>query len=211
MLSLNDAGGRGFDGLVSLGFDAALAVNRGTQGVDDTANQALANGYGYHLAGTLYDVAFLDALVRAKDNDGNGFFFQVLCHAVGAIGEFHQLTGHALIKTGGLCDAVAHQNDDTGFTDLDLVFVVFDLTTNDFGYFFGSKFHTVPAFSSEYGVFQQLTHRVQSVGDGIVQPLPIIVQTNAAQTGGIDPVFQQNGLAGQAGQLLSQGLGLGFR
>ena len=36
-------------------------------------------------------------------------------------------------------------------------------------------------------------------------------QQAAAQTGGIDPVFQQNGLAGQAGQLLSQGLELGFR
>ena len=69
-------------------------------------------------------IAFLDALVRSQDDDGDGVLFQVLCHAVGAVGEFHKFTGHALVKTGGLGNAVTDQDDNTGFTYFNFVFVV---------------------------------------------------------------------------------------
>mgnify|MGYP003295263956 CR=1 FL=1 len=82
--------------------------------------------------------AFLDAGVGAKDHDGNGVLFQVLGHAVGAVGEFHQLACHALFQTGSLGNAVTYQDDNAGFADFNFIFVVFDLTTDDFCNFFGS-------------------------------------------------------------------------
>ena len=75
---------------------------------------------------------------ESVDDNGNRVLFQILCHAVGTVGEFHQFTGHALGQSGNLGDAVTDQNDNAGFADFHFVFVVFDLTTNDFCYFFGS-------------------------------------------------------------------------
>ena len=44
--------------------------------------------------------------------------------------------------------------------------------------------------------------------DGIIQPPAIIIQAHTAKTCGVDPVVQQDGLAGHAGQLLGEGLRL---
>ena len=110
---------------------------------DDSMKEEL---YRHNPAGTLDRIALLDALIRTKDDDGYGIFFQVLGHAEGAVGEFHQFTGHALVQAGGLGNAVADEDDHAGFAHFDLILIVFDLTANDFRYFFRSKFHTVPAF-----------------------------------------------------------------
>ena len=108
------------------------------QGVDDTADQAAAHGNGNDTAGALDDVAFLDAGVAAQDNDGDGLFVQVLSHAVFAVGELHQLVGHALGQAGNGGDAVTGDDDDAGLAGLELILVVLDLTTDDFCDLFGS-------------------------------------------------------------------------
>ena len=196
MLPLDDTGGGHFDGAVGLGLDGTLAIDGLAQGVDNTADERLTNGHGYHPAGALNGVTLLDALIGAKDGDGDGVLLQVLGHAEGAVGEFYQLAGHALVQAGGLGNAVADHDDRAGFAGLHFVLVVFDLTTNDFCDFFGSQFHTVPAFSSEYGFTQQFPHRVQVMGHGVVQTLTVIVQADAAQNSGLHPVVQNDLLAG---------------
>ena len=138
MLPLDDAGSRGLDRPVAFGGDGALAVDGLTQSVDDTADQVLAHGHGDDPAGALDGVTLLDAVVGTQDNDGHGVFFQVLGHTVGAVGEFQQLTGHALVQAGGLGDAVADEDDHAGLALFHFAFVVLDLTTDDFRDFFGS-------------------------------------------------------------------------
>ncbi len=137
-LAVDDAGSRRFDGTETVVCDGALTIDGFAQCVDDTANQGIANGNGNDTTGTLDGVAFLDAAVIAKDNNGDGVFVQVLCHAVFAVGEFNQLAGHALIQSGDRCDTVADNDDSAGFAGFQLGFVVLDLTTDDFRYFFGS-------------------------------------------------------------------------
>ena len=146
MLTIDDAGSGHFDGAVAFGFDGTLAVDGLAQCVDNAADQALANGNGNDTAGTLDGVAFLNTLVSTQDNDGDGILVQVLGHAVRTVGELDQLACHALVQAGYGGNTVTDQDDNAGLAGLHLVFVVLDLTTNYFGYFFGSQFHTVPAF-----------------------------------------------------------------
>ena len=135
---VDDARGRGFDGAVGLGGDGALAVNGLTQGVDNTAQKALTHRHGNHLTGALYRIPLFDTLVVAQDNHGHRILFQILGHAIGTVGEFHQLAGHALVQAGDLGNAVSHQDHHAGFAGFQLLFVVLDLTTDDFRNFFGS-------------------------------------------------------------------------
>ena len=138
MLALDDAGCAHLNGAIALCGNGTLAVNGLAQCVDNTPDQTAAHGYRDHLAGALDGIAFLDSVVGTQDNDGNGVFFQVLCHAIGAVGEFHQLACHALIQAGSLGNAVTDQDDHTGLAGFQFIFVVLDLTTDDFCNFFGS-------------------------------------------------------------------------
>ena len=201
VLPLDDTGGGHFDGAVGLRLNAALAVDGLAQGVDNAPDELFAHGDGHDSAGALDGIAFLNALIGAEDDDGDGVLFQILGHAVGAVGKFHQLTGHALFKTRGLGNAVAYQNDDAGFADFNLVFVIFDLAANDFRYFFGFQFHTVPAFSSEYGFVQQFPDGVQAMGHGVIQALTVIVQADTAQDCGINAIVERDRLSGDLAQL----------
>ena len=138
MLSLNDAGGIGFNRVIFLGIDRALAVNRFAKCIHHAADEALSDRDRNHTAGPLDHVPFFDPGIGAQNNDGNRLFFQVLCHAIGAIGELNQLTGYALVQPGDTCNAVSDQDHDTRFACLKPVLVILDLLTNELCYFFGS-------------------------------------------------------------------------
>ena len=114
-----------------LGVHRALAVHGLTQGVDHAANEPLAHGHGHHLAGAGDGIAFLDALVGAQHNDGHAVFLQVQGHAVLAVGEAHQLVGHAIIQAADAGDAVADHDDGAGIALGNFIFVVFYLLFNE--------------------------------------------------------------------------------
>ena len=63
MLTLDDAGCRHFDGAVALCRNGAFSVNGFAQRVDNTADQAIANGNGYDTAGAFDDIALFNAVV----------------------------------------------------------------------------------------------------------------------------------------------------
>ena len=138
MLPLNDARSGHFDGAVALCLDGTLAVDGLTQRVDNAADEVFAHGNGNYFAGALDGVAFLNAAVRAQNDNGNRVLFQILGHTESAVGEFHQFACHALVQTGDLGNAVTHQNDHTGLAGLNFIFVIFDLRTNDLRDFFRS-------------------------------------------------------------------------
>ena len=131
-LSLDDAGRRGLDRGVFLRLDGAFGVDGLAQRVYNAADQRLADRDGDDLAGALDDVALADAVVAAQHDDGDGVFLQILRHAIRAVGEFHQLTGHTAVQSGRAGDAVADQNDRAGFGLVDFCFIVLDLTADDF-------------------------------------------------------------------------------
>ena len=110
--------------------NGSFSVNRLAQCIHNTANQILTNRYRYNLTGTLYGVTLFDAVVTSQNNDGHSIFFQILSHSICAIGEFHQFARHTLFQTGGFGNAITDQDYHTGLAGLDLIFVVFDLTTN---------------------------------------------------------------------------------
>ena len=130
-LTFQDAGRGGLDGRVLFRIDGTLAVDRLTQRVDDATDELVADGNGHDAAGAAHGVALADAFFVTEHDDGNGVFLQVLRHAVHAAGELQQLVDHAARQSGGLCDAVADQNDRAGLRLVDLCFIVFDLRTDD--------------------------------------------------------------------------------
>ena len=146
-LALDDAGGIALDGAVFLGFNIALAVHGLAQSVDHAANQRFADGHGYNLARALHGVALADALVVAQHNDSHGVFLQVQRHAVFAVGEAHQLIGHALFQAAHTGNAVADHQDGAGIVLGNLIFVILNLLFNELGNFLGFYLHHITAFS----------------------------------------------------------------
>jgi len=63
------------------GLNGSQAVQGLAQGVDHAAHDAVADGHGVNLAGTLDRVAFLNTGVRAQQGDTNVVLFQVEHHA----------------------------------------------------------------------------------------------------------------------------------
>ena len=124
----------------------ALAVDRLAERVDDAADQIFAHGHRDDPAGPLDRVALADALVRAQDDQGDGVLLEILRHAVGAVGKFHELVDHALFQSGRACNAVADRDDGADLVLLDFGFVILDLRSNDLCDLVRSKFHVFPAF-----------------------------------------------------------------
>ena len=127
LLALDDAGGIAFNGAHFPGINGALAVDGLAQGLAHAADHRFADRHGHHLAGAFHGIALADALVGAQHNDGHGIFLQVQGHAEFAVGELHQLVGHALIQTGGTGDAVADHDDGAGVALGDFIAVMLDL------------------------------------------------------------------------------------
>lgn len=77
------------------GVDGALAVNGVTKGVNDTAEEARADGNVDNLASTLDGVALLDETIVTEDGDTDVVGLQVQAHAADTRGELHHLLGCA--------------------------------------------------------------------------------------------------------------------
>ena len=80
-------------------LDRALAVDRIAQRIDDTAEQAFADGDIDDGAGPLDGVAFLDVAVAAEDHGADIVGFQVQGHAADTTREFDQLAGLDIVET----------------------------------------------------------------------------------------------------------------
>ena len=130
VLSFNNTGSRHFNGAVSFRLKGAFAVNRLTQSVYNTANQVSTHRHRYHLAGALYGIAFLDALISTQNNDTDYILFQVLGHTIGAIGELHQFAGHTAVQAADLGNAVTYQDNGAGLAGFQLILIILNLITN---------------------------------------------------------------------------------
>ena len=77
------------------GLDRTLAVDRVSEGIDDTAKELGANGHVHDLARAFHGVTLLDETIVTEDGNTDVVGFQVKTHAANAGGEFH----HLLCKT----------------------------------------------------------------------------------------------------------------
>ena len=112
-LAVNHAGGDAFKRQSERGVDGAFTVDRLAEGIDDTADQSLANGHGHDLAGAANRVAFLQTSVVAKQHGTDLVFFEVERDARQAVIELDQLAGHNAFQAVNTGNTVAYRDDRT--------------------------------------------------------------------------------------------------
>ena len=95
--------------------DRALAVDRHTEGVDDAAEDLVADGHRDDAARALDLVAFLQVLRLAEKHRAHALFFEVQRDAEQTVRELEHLTGHRLVDALHARDAVADRDDGADF------------------------------------------------------------------------------------------------
>ena len=140
-LALDDAGGVALDGAQLLRVDGALAVNGLAEGIDDAADEGLADRDGHDAARALDKAALADADVRAEHDDADAALLEVQRHAERAVLEAEQLVGLAFIQSMHLGDAVADLNDVADLILLRLGCIIFDLILDDLTDIVDSEIH----------------------------------------------------------------------
>ena len=111
--ALDDAGCDFFHRIEFRGLDRSLSVERLAEGIDDAAEEALADRNLQQLAGGFDLRAFGDRGVVAKDDHADFGVFQVERQAVDAAGKFQHLIEHRSAETFDARDAVTDFADDT--------------------------------------------------------------------------------------------------
>ena len=124
----------------------ALAVDGVAEGVDDAAEQALADGDVDDRLGALDDVALADVAVGAEDHDADVVDLEVQRHAADAAGELDHLAGLDVVEAVDAGDAVADREHPAHFRDLGLLAEVLDLLLEDRGDFSGLDRHQPTSF-----------------------------------------------------------------
>ena len=111
-LPADDPGRDLFNRIRDVARDRALAVDRFAEGVDDAAEEALADRHREQLARCLDLAAFLELRVVAEDDDADLGFFEVQRQADDALPEVEHLVQHHVAEPFDLGDAVADLADD---------------------------------------------------------------------------------------------------
>ena len=110
-LALHHGGGLQLEDTPLLRLDVAEAVDRVAQGVDDPAQEPVADGHREDLAGPLDRLPLLHARVVAEDDRADLGDVQVQRDAQHAAGELQQLVGHGRGQALDVGDAVAGVGD----------------------------------------------------------------------------------------------------
>jgi hypothetical protein len=129
--AFDDAGSDALHGVVLGGVDGPFAVDGVAEGVDDTANQAGADGDGHNAIGAADFIAFANLFRIAEEHDADLVFFQVHGEAGDTMGQLDELAVHDVFQAMDAGDTVAHGNHRPGFGNTDCLFEVFDLLTEE--------------------------------------------------------------------------------
>ena len=126
------------------GRDGTLAVQGVPHGIDDAAQYRVTHGNFGDTTGTPHFAAFLDVDVFAHDGNTHVIFFEVEGQTENRTmfsRELEQFHGHALFDAVDARDTVTDRKHPTRFAELDLLFVILDLLSNNLADFFCSDFH----------------------------------------------------------------------
>jgi len=113
--------------------DRALAVDRPPQGIDDAADERLADRHRRDPSGRTDLVALFDLLILAQDDRADRVLLEVEGEAEHVVSEVEQLARHAAGETVDARDAVAHLDDRTDVGRFRLAFEPADLRLDDVG------------------------------------------------------------------------------
>ena len=116
------------------------------QGVDDAAEQFLADRHVHDGAGALHGLAFADLAVGAEDHDADVIGLEVQGHASDTGLELDHLARLDVIEPIDASNAVADRQDLTDFRDFGFVAEVLDLPFQDIGNFSGADIHQPTSF-----------------------------------------------------------------
>ena len=102
------------DGAVALGADVTLAVDRRTECIDNTAEEAVADRDTGGLAASAHKAALGDLGIVAKEDAADLIAAQVLHHALNAGGEQENLAVGGMLKATDNGDLIANGENRTG-------------------------------------------------------------------------------------------------
>lgn len=107
----DDARGDALDRIDFGGVGGWFAVDRASQGIDDTTKEGGADGHGQDLTGRLDDIPLFEVLVLAEQGSAHFVFEEREREAVGAAGEEEELTHLTVGETTDHGDAVTDAFD----------------------------------------------------------------------------------------------------
>ena len=127
-----------------------FAVDRIAEGVDNAAQELLADRDLDDGAGPLDQIAFLDVPVIAEDNDADIVGFEIERHALGAIGELDHLAGADLVEAVNAGDTVTDRQHLADLGDVRFLVEAGNLFLQNGGDFSGADFHQLTPFIASW-------------------------------------------------------------
>jgi hypothetical protein len=106
--------------------------------------------HGKQFSGGLCLVAFLEFEVVAEDDCSAGIFFEVEGESHDTVGKLNHFAGHHAGESVNPGDPVSDFEDASDFSDINFLFVLFDLFLNDGSDFVGVEFNRV-SFGGFFG------------------------------------------------------------
>jgi hypothetical protein len=198
-LAWNDARSLHLDPASLAVLDRSLAIDRISECIDDSAEQALADRNVDDRAGPLHGRTFLDLGVRSEDHDTDIVGFEVEGHALGAVVEFDHFAGLDIVESVDPGDSVADREHGPDFGDLRFGVEVRDLVTDDAGDFSGADIH------GSCLAFHRLGETVEFGSDRGVDLLASQLHDNSAEKRGVDARLDVHIAAGTCAKLLPEG------
>src|SRR5262249_17982838 len=135
-----------FDAATLLTLDGPLAVNRLPEGVDDAADDGVADRHVHDASGALDGVTLLDGARVAEDRAAHVVLLEVEHEAVHApvrpTGEPDALARHGAAEAVNPGDAVAHRQHRPHFGHDGRAVDVLNLLLDDLGDLFGTELHS---------------------------------------------------------------------
>ena len=118
--------------------DRPLAVERVAEGVDDAAEQPLADRHAHHRAGAAHGLALLDVVPFAEERDADVVLLEVEGDADDAVLELEPLERDAVLEAVDAGDAVADLEHGPDLGEIGLDVVLLDPLLQDRGDLFGT-------------------------------------------------------------------------
>ena len=123
-LSCDDTGSNTLDWHHFICENGALAVDRLTERVYNSAQKLIANGNRNDFVCALYSVAFLDFSVGTEHNSTDKVLFKVKRHSVNAVLKFEQFARHTFFKTVNSGNTVADCYNSTNVGKFNLGLII---------------------------------------------------------------------------------------
>jgi len=110
-LSWNNSWSLQLDSLAHVAKDWALAIDWVSEGVDDSSQDLVSNGYINNCSCSFDDISFLDISIVTKDDNTDVVSLEVKSHSTDSGFEFHHLTCLDLGETEDSGDTITDGND----------------------------------------------------------------------------------------------------